>query len=333
MTAAKPPAKLRVIHLLDDFGMGGVVRALSVFQEPELTAFSASEIIPVAANTRVAPHLPADIIITHFPPSWSRLSFFVSLRLRNPSAKLIHVEHSYTRSFEQLHVSSKFRFRSLLKLAFGMFDHIVGVSNAQTDWLQEITHRSADNIHAIYPWSGRDELRKLAPPKRDDHHPLRLASYGRFDAIKNFVPLIDAVSAIGPAVELHLAGSGPEEAALIARSNMAENVHMHGHIDDIGAFLSQADAVIVPSLRESYGLVATEARLAARPIIVADVDGLPEQVGSSGLVAPCRTADEITQAICQFMTLPFGAMSTAARRGSIGIRSATLSRWTELLSL
>lgn len=322
----------KVVHLLDDFGMGGVVRALGVFQEPELAALSRSEIQPVAAGTHIAPTIDADIIITHFPPSWARLGFFASLRHRNPAAKLIHVEHSYTRNFEAMHVTSQWRFRLMLRLALRSFDQIVCVSNAQRDWLAQAANIAGKNIQTIYPWSGRDELCALPPPRRAAETPLRLAAYGRFDAIKNFGPLVDAVAAIGPSVELYLGGSGPQESALIEKSLNASNVTMCGQINDVGAFLEQVDAVIVPSLRESYGLVATEARLAARPIIVSDADGLPEQVGTSGLSAPCSTAEEIAVAIARFQSMPFAEMSNAARRESAGLRSDTLAQWAALLA-
>ena len=64
------------------------------------------------------------------------------------------------------------------------------------------------------------------------------------------------------------------------------------------AFAAAAcDAVIIPSRYEAFGLVATEARMAARPVIVADIDGLPEQVGAGGCIAPLGTAAEIARAI------------------------------------
>ena len=62
--------------------------------------------------------------------------------------------------------------------------------------------------------------------------------------------------------------------------------------------------MIVPSRHEAFGLVATEARMAARPILVADVDGLPEQVGEAGLARPMGTPDEIAAAILELAKLP-----------------------------
>lgn len=321
---------LRITHLLDDFNMGGVARALSVFDEPELAALAISHTVPVAPNTRIAPRVDSDIIVTHFPPSWARLGFFRSLRLRNPSARLIHIEHSYTRCFERHNVPQKGRFRFMLRRALAGVDDIICVSDGQRKWLNDVVGIRPDKCRTIYPWSGREELLQLPPPDRGTHAPLRLAAYGRYSDVKNFGALIDAVAASGPQVELAMAGAGPEEPDLIARARPASNVTIHGQISDIGTFLSAADAVIVPSLWEAFGLVATEARLAGRPIIVSEVDGLPEQVGQGGVCAPCTTSAEIAAAIEQFRRQPFGAMSAAARRDAAGLRDQIIEQWLTL---
>lgn len=322
---------LKVVHLLDDFGMGGVVRALGVFDEPEIARIAASETLPIAQGTYIAPKLGADVILTHFPASWARLGFFWSLRLRNPNARLVHIEHSYTRSFEQHNVPKTDRFRLLLRLALRQFDEIVCVSDGQRKWLTESVEISSDRSRTIHPWSGRNELLAIPAPKRGQRTTLRLAAYGRFSQVKNFGALIDAVAKIGSSVELELAGTGPDELDLLSDSWTANNITVHGPISDVGKFLGAADAVIVPSRWEAFGLVATEARLAARPIIVADVDGLPEQVGDAGLVASCRTSDDIIAAIRQFQTLPFEQMSKAARRSAAGMREQIIGEWTNLL--
>lgn len=322
---------LKIVHLLDDFGMGGVVRALGVFDEPELARGASSDTVPIARNAYVAPKLDADVIITHFPASWARMGFFWTLRLRNPKARLIHIEHSYTRSFEHHNVPNTNRFRMLLRLALRHFDEIVCVSDGQRKWLTGAVGLEPGRCRTIHPWSGRQELLAIPAPERRSGRPLRLAAYGRFSEVKNFAALIDAVAKIGPSVELQLAGSGPDEADLHRAAQAASNITTYGPISDIGGFLKSADAVIVPSKWEAFGLVATEARLAARPIIVGDIDGLPEQVGNAGLAAKCDSADDIMRAIERFQTLPFDQMSHAARQEVSGMRGQIIGQWIALL--
>ncbi|MXO66344.1 glycosyltransferase family 4 protein [Altericroceibacterium endophyticum] len=323
---------IRAVHLLDDFAMGGVTRSLLLHERPELASIARSTVVPVAASCRVAPHYDADLIITHFPPSWKRLSFLASLRLRNPKARLIHVEHSYTKSFEARRVAKRARFRTMLTLALSFFDEILCVSQAQADWLEEAARLDHKKPIVINPWSNRAQLLQVEQLKPlAKNAPLRLAAYGRFAEPKNFLAAIQAVRRFQPGeVELHLGGTGPDEEEMRASTEGCSSIHFHGMIDDVPAFLGECDALIVPSEWEAFGLVATEARLAARPILVANVDGLPEQVGEAypaGLVAEMRTPDDIERAIRHFRTLPLSEMGWRGRQAARNIESEVLAGW------
>ena len=84
---------IEVVHLLDDFAFGGVTRALTVFDHPELTTHARSRTHAIGKDL-VADRFDADLLVTHVPPCWSRLPFLLSLRMRNRHARLVHVEHS-----------------------------------------------------------------------------------------------------------------------------------------------------------------------------------------------------------------------------------------------
>jgi len=71
---------IKIAHLLDDFGMGGVTRALTLFDEPDFIGVAKSQVISVNAKELVAPALNADLIIDHMALSWRRLVFLTSLR-------------------------------------------------------------------------------------------------------------------------------------------------------------------------------------------------------------------------------------------------------------
>lgn len=51
-------------------------------------------------------------------------------------------------------------------------------------------------------------------------------------------------------------------------------------------WLAMASIVMVPSLRESFGLVAIEAMAAGTPVVAFAVDNLPDLIGSGGIVVP-----------------------------------------------
>ncbi|MFW2447457.1 MAG: hypothetical protein ACN4E6_09020 [Qipengyuania pacifica] len=106
-----------VVHLLDDFAFGGVTRALTVFDRPELTEHARSRTVAIGKD-RLAERYDADLLVTHVPPSWARLGFLVSLRMRNRDARLVHVEHSYTEGFVRENVKAPHRFVTLLRPRF-----------------------------------------------------------------------------------------------------------------------------------------------------------------------------------------------------------------------
>ena len=306
---------IRIVHLLDDFAMGGVTRALSLFEDPRMTRVSRSSTITMERKMRDAPVLDANLIVIHVPPCWSRLPYLAALRQRNPQARIVQVEHSYTRSFEQQLVSSPRRFRLMLRLAAGLVDEVISVSHAQARWLVE-AGVPARKVTTIYPWSGRFELSRV--PDRVDHHGgLRLLAYGRFSPEKNYDALIEAVGYFRPdEVELTLFGSGPDEEALKASARAIPHVSIMPACPDPAPWLAHCDAVILPSRRESFGLVATEARMAGRAVLVADVDGLPEQAEiGGGLVAELGTAEEIANAISDLISRDLTDMGKAARTG------------------
>ncbi|MEO0699968.1 MAG: glycosyl transferase, partial [Pseudomonadota bacterium] len=78
---------ITIAHLMDDFGMGGVTRALTLFEEPMIKRKARSHVVPVHPNAQLAPRLDADLIVDHAALSWARLPFLISLRARNPKAR------------------------------------------------------------------------------------------------------------------------------------------------------------------------------------------------------------------------------------------------------
>ena len=324
---------IEIAHLLDDFGMGGVTRALTLFDEPALTRLGSSRIVSVDPQALIAPRIKADLIVDHMALSWRRLVFLASLRARNPASRIVHVEHSYTRSFEQENVVARARFRAMLKIAARLFDEIVCVSNAQRDWLVDGVGIASARLNVIYPWTDRDELYEVPHAQFAAGRPVRLLAYGRFAPVKNFAALIEAMRAVPETTaRLTLFGDGPERASLEALAAGLPHVEVLGPCPSPGAHLAACDAVIVPSRYEAFGLVATEARMAARPVLVADVDGLPEQVGSAGVAAKLDTPADIEAAIQGLVELNLPRLG-ARGRNEVRLQSGEIiARWSRLIN-
>ncbi len=61
---------------------------------------------------------------------------------------------------------------------------------------------------------------------------------------------------------------------------------MVGHDIDMTAALGRAEVVIVPSLAETFGLVALEAMAGGTPVVAFDIDHLPALIGHGGILVP-----------------------------------------------
>lgn len=323
---------IRIVHLLDDFAMGGVTRALTLFDDPAIAQIAVSEVVPVGPKARIAPALDADLIVDHMPFSWGRLTFLTSLRLRNPSARILHVEHSYTRGFEAHMVGAKGRFRRMIRMSAKLMDEVICVSNAQRDWFVEEVGLASGKVRVIYPWTERPELYDIEPAAPQAGRPLHLLAYGRYAPVKNFEALIDAMRSFEPyQVRLTLFGGGPDHEALVNLAADLPHVEVHGPTNDPAAYLRECDAVIMPSKYESFGLVATEARMAGRPIIVADVDGLPEQAARGGMVTNLETESQIATAIKNTLQSDLPELGHEAREGVLDQNKAILTAWKGII--
>ena len=128
-----------------------------------------------------------------------------------------------------------------------------------------------------------------------------------------------------PGARLVVAGTGPQEATLRATARgLDDAVHWTGFIPDrdLAALLGAADAVLVPSLYEPFGLVALEGAAAGTPLAVADTGGLRDLTFASARFAP-DDPDALAAAVTGLLRDPSAARGVAARAQRIVRRDYT----------
>jgi glycogen(starch) synthase len=123
-----------------------------------------------------------------------------------------------------------------------------------------------------------------------------LAYTGRLEYEKGVHTLLRAMPRLRrrhPGLRLVVAGTGTHEAelhALAKQLRLGRSVRFVGFLDadELAALAAAADAAIVPSIYEPFGIVALEASAAGTPLVVADTGGLREIVehGITGLRFP-----------------------------------------------
>jgi glycosyltransferase involved in cell wall biosynthesis len=324
--------KFRIVNLLDDFALGGVVNGLRLFDTPEFRSFARFETHAIESQAMVAPKVEADIILTHSPPNWRRISFFHSLRHRNPQARIIHVEHSYSKEWAALHVPEMRRFRAMMRLSLAAVDAVVAVSTMQKQWLEEEEMVRPGLTRVIHPFGNTPNLSSVPDIFLDPKGPLIIGAYGRFCEAKGFDQLITAFRQTGQADNLRLliGGYGPDEAALQDLAIGDDRILFVGKVGNVAGFLAQCHIIAVPSRYETYGQVAHEARQAGRPILVSTAGGLPEQVGDAGLIVDCDDPNMLFNALQSLHQQPLAEMGRAGRAATHGALGNRTNLWRRL---
>lgn len=111
-----------------------------------------------------------------------------------------------------------------------------------------------------------------------------------------------------------------ELCARAARPDLAGAVTFSGYQSPIWPALERADALLAPSLGESFGNAVVEGQLARRPIIATAVQGHLETVehGVSGLLVPVQDPAALAAAVAQLIDEP----ATARQLAFLGMRRA-----------
>ncbi|GAF47066.1 hypothetical protein RW1_036_00940 [Rhodococcus wratislaviensis NBRC 100605] len=141
---------------------------------------------------------------------------------------------------------------------------------------------------------------------------MRLLVASRWNSWKGYATLINAWGSVGLNKSLTVLGGPPPSGestdvpALVSQLPNAEAVCIVGQVDDIGAYIDQADIVIIPSdAPEPFGLVAIEAFARGRPVIASNGGGLAKIVdhGRTGWLFEMRDHRQLAQIIDE-LTIP-----------------------------
>lgn len=277
-------AQLTVVHLVDDTTPGGVMRMVHhLTRQPGLNDVTRQSIIDVKRGSAAIDRIAADVIISHLTVNWRGLPKLICLRAMNPSARLIHVEHSYTHAFTALNVPNKRRFFALLRVAYSLFDTVVAVSYAQADWLRARKLVDAPSLEVIHPEVDLTPFKSLPSPQDT---PRTIGAIGRLERQKGFDMLIEAFRLCRtPGARLLVFGDGQEKSRLQALAAGDVRVVFCGHAVNPEDAYKHVDIVAVPSRWEAFGLVVQEAKAAKRPVILSPKDGLRDQIDGTTIVA------------------------------------------------
>ena len=105
-----------------------------------------------------------------------------------------------------------------------------------------------------------------------------------------------------PHLQLVLVGEGPLRSEL-EKKYSSPNIHFLGWREDIPQILAASDMLVLPSLKEAFGLVILEAMASRVPVIATRAGGVPDLIesGKTGYLVPSANSDKIESAILNLL--------------------------------
>ncbi|MBD7968074.1 N-acetyl-alpha-D-glucosaminyl L-malate synthase BshA [Paenibacillus gallinarum] len=202
--------------------------------------------------------------------------------------------------------------KDLIQLAINKSDAVTAVSNdliRETNELLDIT-RDIDLTYnfvdekVYYP-------REVLSLRRDyvsDQEKV-LMHISNFRPVKRTLDVIDVFARVQrelPA-KLILVGEGPDLPKIqckIQELGLSEKVLFLGKQDDVAQVISMADLLLLPSEKESFGLVALEAMACGVPTIGSTAGGIPELVlhGQTGMLSPIGDTEQMAKDAVRLLT-------------------------------
>ncbi|GGD68983.1 N-acetyl-alpha-D-glucosaminyl L-malate synthase BshA [Paenibacillus nasutitermitis] len=193
--------------------------------------------------------------------------------------------------------------KDLIRLAINKSDAVTAVSN---DLIQET--RDLLDIHKPIDLTYNFVDKRVYYPRECSS--LRSDFVGKDEKIlmhiSNFRPVkrvSDVVDVFAKVAEhipsrLLLVGEGPELPKIqhkIRSMGLENKVHFLGKQDDVAHVISIADIMLLPSEKESFGLVALEAMACGVPTIGSFAGGIPELVthGETGFLSPIGDTEDM----------------------------------------
>ena len=145
----------------------------------------------------------------------------------------------------------------------------------------------------------------VAHAEPPDGGPVRVLAVGRLVPDKNFGALIEALAGLAPGeAELHVVGSGPLEGelrALAQRLGVAARFSGYVAPDALPAVYAAADAFVLPSTFEPFGVVVREAVAAGLPIVCSRTTGAAGDVAIQDRNALLVDPDELSGALARIV--------------------------------
>lgn len=148
-----------------------------------------------------------------------------------------------------------------------------------------------------YPRDVRALRKEFA--SQDEKLLIHISNFRPVKRVLDVVEIFQRVQAEVPS-RLLFVGEGPDLSKVVGRVKelgLLDRVTFCGKQDDVAQLISLADVMLLPSEKESFGLVALEAMACGVPAIASNAGGIPELIthGETGYLAEIGDVDTMAQ--------------------------------------
>ncbi len=188
------------------------------------------------------------------------------------------------------------QFYDITKFSIEESDLVTAVSSSLKEETTKIFKLDKE-IRVIYNFVNPEEYHRLSMPGLRERfaEPAEklIIHVSNFRPVKRLKDVVDVFSLIKKEIpaKLLMVGDGPDGSAIhqyINSIGLSESVWFLGKQERVIELLSISDLCLLPSEKESFGLVALEAMACGVPVVASDTGGLPEVIrdGETGYLLP-----------------------------------------------
>lgn len=204
------------------------------------------------------------------------------------------------------------QFYDITKFSIEASDAVTAVSQSLREDTVSVFKISRD-IQVIYNFIDSEEYHRVEVPKLKLRYAaagekvlIHISNFRPVKRLKDVVDIFEGVSKEVPA-RLLMVGDGPEGPAVhqyISSKGLTDRVHFLGKQERVVELLSISDLCLLPSEKESFGLVALEAMACGVPVIASITGGLPEIVrdGENGFLLPVGNVEAMAYKAVKILT-------------------------------
>lgn len=144
--------------------------------------------------------------------------------------------------------------------------------------------------------------REVTALRKEFAHPDEkiLIHISNFRPVKRVTDVVDIFNRVRQDIPARLlfVGEGPELSKVLCKVKelgLLDRVTFCGKQDDVAQLLSLSDLMLLPSEKESFGLVALEAMACGVPTVASSAGGIPELIthGETGFLAPIGDTEQM----------------------------------------